>query len=460
MQASESSGNLLNDILRIYGECSGQAVNKEKISIVFSPNTPAPVRQQVKLSLLIGVEAFSERYLGLPTAVGRITSGMFDHIRERILAKLQGGVERMLSCAGREIRLKTVAQAIPTFSMSCFKLTRKVCKSLVLIMGKYWWSSSVDRRSLHWLSWDVVSKPKKQGGMGFRDLELFNIALLGKHWWRLTTNLSLLCARVLKGKYFPDGHFMQATAPRSSSTTWRAIIAGKETLQLGLIKRVGTGSSISIWEDKWVPTLTSMTPSRVGNSHLQWVSEVIDSYSGLWNIDLVRQIFSPTEAEAILNIPLRAAGGEDVVAWAPEKSGIYTVKTSYRSPMNQKEQQALDEGTATETPVTEQQMWSRLWDAYAENVPALLGKDQWNIVDPGFKLHSPVLTRPPGRPRKNRITTGEEGCVKKEQEEQWAEEKAEEHAATEENATSLEDTAVAEENATSLENEATEVAIG
>ena len=50
--------------------------------------------------------------------------------------------------------------------------------------------------------------------------------------------------------------------------------------------------------------------------------------------------------------------------------------------------------------------------AYAENVPALLGKDQWNIVDPGFKLHSPVLTRPPGRPRKNRIRVGEEGRIK------------------------------------------------
>ena len=41
--------------------------------------------------------------------------------------------------------------------------------------------------------------------------------------------------------------------------------------------------------------------------------------------------------------------------------------------------------------------------AYVQNVPALLGKDQWTIVDPGFKLHAPVLTRPPGRPRKNRI---------------------------------------------------------
>jgi hypothetical protein len=47
--------------------------------------------------------------------------------------------------------------------------------------------------------------------------------------------------------------------------------------------------------------------------------------------------------------------------------------------------------------------------AYAMNVPTLLGKDQWMIVDPGFKLYSPVLTRPAGRSRKNRIRASVEG---------------------------------------------------
>ena len=51
--------------------------------------------------------------------------------------------------------------------------------------------------------------------------------------------------------------------------------------------------------------------------------------------------------------------------------------------------------------------------AYADNVPALLGKDQWNIVDPGFKLHASVITRPPGRPRNQRIRAGEEGRLPK-----------------------------------------------
>jgi hypothetical protein len=47
--------------------------------------------------------------------------------------------------------------------------------------------------------------------------------------------------------------------------------------------------------------------------------------------------------------------------------------------------------------------------AYAMNVPTLLEKDQWMKVDPGFKMYSPVLTRPAGRPRKNRTRASAEG---------------------------------------------------
>lgn len=79
------SANRLSEILRIYAECSGQVVNKEKSSIYFSHNATPPVREAMKHALGIFVEAFTERYLGLPTAVGHITSGSFEHIGERSL---------------------------------------------------------------------------------------------------------------------------------------------------------------------------------------------------------------------------------------------------------------------------------------------------------------------------------------------------------------------------------------
>ena len=99
----------------------------------------------MKLLLGINVEAFSDRYLGLPTAMGRITSETFEHIVERARSKIQGGSERILACARKEIFLKGVIQAIPTFSMTCFRLTKKLCKSYCSCMGRYWWSSSLDK---------------------------------------------------------------------------------------------------------------------------------------------------------------------------------------------------------------------------------------------------------------------------------------------------------------------------
>ena len=126
MNAKAASALRLNEVLQICGDCSGRCVNRDKSSVYFSPNTTEPVRQMLKAVLNIPVEVFSECYLGLLTAVGRITSGTFEFLRERMRSKLQGGVERLISCAGREVRLKAVAQAIPTHSMSCFKLTKLV----------------------------------------------------------------------------------------------------------------------------------------------------------------------------------------------------------------------------------------------------------------------------------------------------------------------------------------------
>lgn len=67
------------------------------------------------------------------------------------------------------------------------------------------------------------------------------------------------------------------------------------------------------------------------------------------------------DADAILNIPLRHGGGEDFWAWAHESSGIYTVKSAYRSLMTRNEHLALEEGATTETSENNKQLWNRLW---------------------------------------------------------------------------------------------------
>lgn len=71
-----------------------------------------------------------EKYLGLPSLIGQRKKASFDYIKEKVWQKLQGWEEKLLSSAGREILIKAVVQAIPTYTMSCFKLPVGLCNEL------------------------------------------------------------------------------------------------------------------------------------------------------------------------------------------------------------------------------------------------------------------------------------------------------------------------------------------
>ena len=105
-----------------------------------------------------------------------------------------------------------------------------------------------------------MSVSKLRGGIRFRDLEVFNDAMLAKQAWRLLDNPESLCARVLRGRYYPDGDFLQARCPATASATWRAIISGREALKKGLIRRVGDGRTTEVWHDKWIEGTPTFRP--------------------------------------------------------------------------------------------------------------------------------------------------------------------------------------------------------
>ena len=73
-----------------------------------------------------------------------------------------------------------MAQAIPTYTMSVFKLLDSLCDKMTSMVRKFWWGQKEGRNKMTWLSWEKMCAPKKDGGLGFRDLKAFNISLLAK----------------------------------------------------------------------------------------------------------------------------------------------------------------------------------------------------------------------------------------------------------------------------------------
>ena len=88
--------------------------------------------------------------------------------------------EKLLSNVGKEILIKSVAQAIPSYTMSCFKLLDAFCDELAGMVTRFWWGQQENYNKLAWISWDKMCAPMEDGGMGFWDLKAFNIDLLAK----------------------------------------------------------------------------------------------------------------------------------------------------------------------------------------------------------------------------------------------------------------------------------------
>ena len=78
------------------------------------------------------------KYLGLHMVVSRTKEQIFGFIRDNIKRRLESWKNKLLNPVGKEVMLKAVTMAMPTYIMSCFKLPRKLCKDLSFAMANYW----------------------------------------------------------------------------------------------------------------------------------------------------------------------------------------------------------------------------------------------------------------------------------------------------------------------------------
>ncbi|CAN6566565.1 unnamed protein product [Malus baccata var. baccata] len=170
------------------------------------------------------------KYLDLPSIWGRSKKKALQFIKERILTKIAGWKRRFLSQAGKEVLIKAVIQTIPMYTMCVFRLPVSFCKDIDAAVARFWWAGADRDREVHWVKWNDLSRPKKERGLGFRNLNDFNIALLARQCWRLMHDPDSLWARVLKARYFPNSSFLEAKKGGRASWAWASLLEGRDLI--------------------------------------------------------------------------------------------------------------------------------------------------------------------------------------------------------------------------------------
>ncbi|KAF5462601.1 hypothetical protein F2P56_018591 [Juglans regia] len=177
--------------------------------------------------------------------------------------------------------------------MSVFKISSKLSQEISSMLAKFWWGSNQESRGVHWKSWGFMGRSKGDGGMGFTEIEHFNLALLAKHSWRFLLDSISLVGRVYRSKYFRETNILDAKLGASPSLIWRSVWLATYLLKEGLRWRVGNGKKINVWGQKWLPKPTTYCVQSFGISLSKEakVSDLMIEELNIWNDELIKENF-------------------------------------------------------------------------------------------------------------------------------------------------------------------------
>ncbi|XP_026396227.1 uncharacterized protein LOC113290854 [Papaver somniferum] len=303
----------ISGILKVisdFGKYSGKMLNFNKSSVYFSKNLSPNTKKVLSRALNMSEMQDSDIYLGVTLLLGRDKSKGFKPIIHSFGSRLKNWKGKTMNQSARSTMVKHVLNALPTHHMGSFKLPNNPLSQLYSIQRHFWWGDK-NNRGYNPIRWNKFSIPKALGGLGFRNPENFNIALLAKQDWKACSGEDSLCVQILRAKYAKNGSFLHINKLKDDcSWLWRSFYTGLEVIQKYYVWVVRYGTKIKIWIDCWVIGLDSPPVPVTGAS-------IYETY----NLDCDAMILN-------MNIPY---SGEDCLIWKLDRNGKFTVKNAYNT---------------------------------------------------------------------------------------------------------------------------------
>lgn len=288
------------------------------------------------------------------------------------------------------------------YAMSCFKLLLTFCYDIEALIRKFQWGQRGNQRKIHWSKWKSLCQPKSLGGMGFKELQKFNEAMLAKQVWLLIDNQTSLFYRFLKEKFFPNGSIFYVKEG-NGSFAWKSILKGRDVISKRVQQGVGNGALIRIYHDNWLPNPYNkrMVSPRdfLGNDAQVFV--LIDNEHRCWLQEAIDNIFLPHKAVAIKSIPFSLRVCEDKLFWPHSPDGKYSVRSTYKVLMEEKLKETPSPSDLTPTKKIWKGIWSLqvpnrvktlLWRARTDSLPSKANLMKRRVANDdlcsGYKLKS------------------------------------------------------------------------
>ncbi|XP_021857652.1 uncharacterized protein [Spinacia oleracea] len=322
----------IRETIDLFCSISGEAINFEKSSVIFSPNTPGPLKNVLKGILGTPSADSLGKYLGCNVEVDGRSSQAYQPLIEKVQRKITSWKYMHLSHAGRIILINSILAALCTNILAVFLLPKSITTRITLMLMHYWWKGTMEKRGVCWVKRAVLEKPKGMGGIGLRNLELYNKAFLMKQAVRIHQNPKLLVAQVMTSAYkkTPLEAGLENSVKQKTSWGFKGMVRSVQSMKEGFGKVIAAGNSL-ISHCYWVPS----REIKLKNNHVQnesrpvRISDLFCNNSRDWNSCLIWKTFEKSSAKEILNTYISKDAHEDKIHWVGFHNGSSSVKSFY-----------------------------------------------------------------------------------------------------------------------------------
>ncbi|XP_057441354.1 uncharacterized protein LOC130733241 [Lotus japonicus] len=321
-KAQEKEMQQFKKVLNLFSLASGQRINVLKSGLMGGSGVTETVKRNLANTMNIQVWNSPGVYLGMPAVWGRSKTNSLQWIKEKVLNKIQGWKSSLLNQAGRETLIKAVVQALPSYAMSILKFPKNFCSQICSKIASFWWKGSKEK-GIHWKKWERLTYNKQEGGMGFKDLQIMNQALLARQAWRILHEPNAFWVQVMKGIYFPNEDFSTVRKKRQASWGWASVIHGRDLLIKQGQWAIGDGTRIDLRNHRWVASRELLTEAPIGLKRRNCSRDEECPVCGFEKENLQHIFFDcawvrPVWFGGALHLHYRERAGENFAVWLEE----------------------------------------------------------------------------------------------------------------------------------------------
>ncbi|PKU83889.1 Putative ribonuclease H protein [Dendrobium catenatum] len=181
--AQMKSIKIIKDILGDFCRWTGQKINLQKLNIVFGKSVGT--RRRKKISKVFNCKEVKEfNYLGIKVTLRRLSRTDFQFIIDKAMSMLGIWGNKLISLGGKITLANSVLLSYPSFHSSLSMVPKQTLYEVVKLCRKFIWNKNDGSAGMHYVSWELLCKPRSCGGLGINSCSKKAGPLRARLAWR------------------------------------------------------------------------------------------------------------------------------------------------------------------------------------------------------------------------------------------------------------------------------------